>query len=162
SFTDDTMLYAFYSRGYKAGGANPPSPGFATEDQSISLALEAGVPESTVFDLYRDILDYFPILELTAVEYGPTFEPEFVDAFEVGAKPTLLDAALTPNATRFYYDSKDYQVSQIRDRTAVNANFDATIWGLEFEAVFAPSRNLRINANLGYLDTKIADGETSI
>ncbi len=24
SFADDTMIYAFYSRGYKGGGANPP------------------------------------------------------------------------------------------------------------------------------------------
>ncbi|WP_276914192.1 TonB-dependent receptor [Hyphomonas atlantica] len=26
SFTDDTLLYAFYSRGYKGGGINPPQP----------------------------------------------------------------------------------------------------------------------------------------
>src|SRR3546814_13579912 len=26
-FTDQTLLYAFYSRGYKGGGVNPPSPG---------------------------------------------------------------------------------------------------------------------------------------
>src|SRR5690606_30295276 len=103
-----------------------------------------------------------PILGLTAVEYGPTFEPEFVDALEIGAKSTLLDGAMTFNATGFYYDYKDYQVSQIRDRTAVNENFDAKIWGLEFETVFSPSRDLRINANLGYLDTKIAKGESSI
>jgi outer membrane receptor protein involved in Fe transport len=85
-----------------------------------------------------------------------------VDAFEVGAKNTLLDGAMTLNATGFYYDYKDYQVSQIRDRTAVNENFDAKVWGLEFETLFSPSRDLRINANLGYLDTRIADGETSI
>jgi iron complex outermembrane receptor protein len=96
------------------------------------------------------------------VDYDSTFEPEFVDAFELGSKNTLLQGALTLNTTAFYYDYKDYQVSQIRDRTAVNENFDATIWGLELETVFAPSRGLRLNANVGYLNTKIADGETSI
>src|SRR3546814_3222390 len=57
---------------------------------------------------------------------------------------------------------KDYQVSQIRDRTAVNENFDAKCWGLEFGTVFAPTRNLRLNANIGYLRTRIGKGETSI
>jgi outer membrane receptor protein involved in Fe transport len=42
-FTDDTMLYAFYSRGYKGGGANPPSPGFATGEEFLANALADGV-----------------------------------------------------------------------------------------------------------------------
>lgn len=37
-FTDDTLLYAFYSRGYKGGGANPPTPGYATKEEQIALA----------------------------------------------------------------------------------------------------------------------------
>src|SRR3546814_10161656 len=34
-FTDQTLLYAFYSRGYKAGGMNPPTPGVASTQQWI-------------------------------------------------------------------------------------------------------------------------------
>src|SRR5690606_26327560 len=81
-FTDDTMLYAFYSRGYKGGGANPPSPGFATKDEWIANAIADGVSQGSI-----DFIEFFnqlPVLELTAVEYGPTFEPEFVNAFEIG------------------------------------------------------------------------------
>jgi outer membrane receptor protein involved in Fe transport len=159
-FTDDTMLYAFYSRGYKGGGANPPSPDFATEEEWVANAIADGLPQSSI-DFYRGF-GWVPALSLTAVEYGQTFDPEFVNAFEIGTKNSLLNGALTLNATAFYYDYKDYQVSQIRDRTAVNENFDATVWGLEFESVFAPTRNLRFNANLGYLRTKIGKGETSI
>jgi len=159
-FTDDTMLYAFYSRGYKGGGANPPSPDFATEEEWVANAIADGMPQSDI-DFYRNF-GWVPALTLTAVEYGSTFEPEFVNAFEIGAKNSLLNGALTLNATAFYYDYKDYQVSQIRDRTAVNENFDAKVWGLEFETVFAPTRNLRINANVGYLRTRIGKGETSI
>ncbi len=154
-FTDDTMVYAFYSRGYKGGGANPPSPGFAEAEDMIEHG-HFTEEEAAIYGAF------YPFLYLTAVEYGPTFEPEFVDAFEIGAKNTLLNGALTLNATAFYYDYKDYQVSQIRDRTAVNENFDAKVWGLEFETVFSPTRDLQIVANLGYLDTKIADGESSI
>ncbi|HEX6859972.1 MAG TPA: TonB-dependent receptor [Caulobacteraceae bacterium] len=152
SFTDDTMLYAFYSRGYKGGGANPPVPGFGEEWVSSLLGFPPGVIPP---------LDS-PPLELTGVDYGPTFEPEFINSYEVGAKNTLMQGALTLNLGGFFYDYKDYQVSQIKDRTAVNENFDATVWGLELESRFAPSRNLQIIGNFGYLDTKIADGETSI
>ncbi|HYG26400.1 MAG TPA: TonB-dependent receptor, partial [Caulobacteraceae bacterium] len=126
---------------------------FATGEEMVILMQEAGAAVGGVPS---------PVLELTAVEYGRTFDPEFVNAFEIGTKNTLLGGAMTFNVGAFYYDYKDYQVSQIRDRTAVNENFDATMWGLEFETFFSPTRNLKFNANLGYLDTKIADGETSI
>ncbi|MBB5705936.1 TonB-dependent receptor domain-containing protein [Sphingopyxis panaciterrulae] len=159
-FTDDTMLYAFYSRGYKGGGANPPSPGFATKEEWLANAIADGVDQGNL--TFIELFNQLPVLELTGVEYGQTFDPEFVDAFEIGAKNSLLNGALTLNLTGFYYDYKDYQVSQIRDRTAVNENFDAKVWGLEFETVFAPTRNLRLNANIGYLRTKIGKGETSI
>ena len=159
-FTDETLLYAFYSRGYKGGGANPPTPGFATKEESLAFFIKYGAPQFYIDSFSAAGRD--PILNLTAVDYGRTFEPEFVNAFEVGAKNTLLNGAMTLNITGFFYDYKDYQVSQIKDRTAVNENFDAKIWGLEFEALYAPTRDLRFNANLGLLDTEIADGETSI
>jgi iron complex outermembrane receptor protein len=164
SFTDDTMLYAFYSRGYKGGGANPPSPGYADLDDLRAQEIPYGFYEGFIDELlsFPVPVPLVPILYLTGVEYERTFEPEFVDAFEIGAKNTLMSGALQFNTGAFFYDYKDYQVSQIRDRTAVNENFDATIWGLEFQTVFAPSRDFQIIANIGYLDTKIADGETSI
>src|SRR3546814_16111964 len=48
------------------------------------------------------------------------------------------------------------------DVCSSDLNFDAKVWGAELEAVFAPTRNLRFNANVGYLKTRIADGESSI
>ncbi len=160
-FTDETLLYGFYSRGYKAGGANPPQPRFATAAETRQDMLDVGIPEATV-DIYTNFFDTLPVLQLTAVEYGPTFKPEFVNAFEIGMKNSLMNGKLSLNLTGFYYDYKDYQVSQIRDRTAVNENFDAETWGLEIESVFAPTSNLKINFNMGYLNTRIANGETSI
>ncbi|ULQ48076.1 TonB-dependent receptor [Flagellatimonas centrodinii] len=160
AFTDETLLYAFFSRGYKGGGANPPSPGFAVWDDLLSR----GVITDDERNVYQNFLaggaDGF--LVLNAVEYGPTFEPEFVNAFEVGAKNTLFGGAMVLNATAFFYDYKDYQVSQIRDRTAVNENFDTTVWGAELEAVFAPTVDFQVVANLGLLKTRVDDGEQSI
>jgi iron complex outermembrane receptor protein len=155
-FTDDTMVYASFSRGYKGGGANPPQPGFATEAE-----LREALP-AEVLSAMEQFGMPLPILQLTAAEYSDTFDAEFVNAFEVGSKNTILGGGMTFNTTAFYYDYAGYQVSQIRDRTAVNENFDATIWGLEFETLFSPTRNFQIVANLGYLDTSIADGETSV
>ena len=155
AFTDETLLYAFYSRGYKGGGANPPRPGFATEEELRAIAPD----ETDNFDQQGFPL---PILQLTAVEYAPVFEPEFVNAFEIGMKNTVWGGAATINATAFYYDYTDYQVSQIRDRSAVNENFDATVWGLELETLVAFSNDFQMVANFGYLNTRIADGETSI
>lgn len=130
-FTDDTMFYASYARGYKGGGANPPS-----------------------IDANPDFLQFFPQPE--------TFRPESVNAFEIGVKNTLAGGRLTLNANAFYYDYKDYQVSQIVDRLALNENYDAEIWGAEMELAWRPTPELRINANVGYLGSRIADGTQSI
>ncbi|ULQ47538.1 TonB-dependent receptor [Flagellatimonas centrodinii] len=135
SFTDETLVYASFSRGYKAGGANPPG-----------IAPPAGI----FIEAARGAVS------------SPTFQPEYVNAYEVGTKNTLFGGLLMLNGAAFYYDYTDYQVSKIIDRSASNENFDATIWGLELEAVFAPSLNWQFNAAIGFLQTEIAEGEASI
>jgi len=155
-FTDDTLVYAFFSRGYKAGGVNPPTPGFATGQQVI----DAGYIDQSLYDVVEDLI--FPQLELLGVNYGQTFKPGFVNSFEVGMKNVMMNGRLTLNASAFFYDYSDYQVSQIRDRTAVNENFDAKIWGAELSALFEPVDRLRFNLNVGYLGTRIGKGQKSI
>jgi len=91
-----------------------------------------------------------------------TFRPETVNAFEIGTKNTLAGGAITLNANAFFYNYKDYQVSQIVDRQALNENYDANIWGAELEFTWRPAPRLKVNANLGYLGTRIAKGEQSI
>jgi outer membrane receptor protein involved in Fe transport len=91
-----------------------------------------------------------------------TFAPEYVNAFEIGTKNVFANGKAGLNLTGFYYDYTNYQVSQIVDRISLNENFDSTSMGLEAEAWWQPSRNFRLDANLGYLRTRIADGEQSI
>jgi outer membrane receptor protein involved in Fe transport len=105
-------------------------------------------------DINTAVIQYQPLPEL--------FEPEYVNAFEIGSKNTFHDGRVRLNATAFYYDYTDYQVSQIVDRISLNENFDATSMGLELEAVFEPTPDFRIDANFGYLKTRIGDGEGSI
>jgi outer membrane receptor protein involved in Fe transport len=90
----------------------------------------------------------------------PSFAPEFVNSLELGSKNTFLDGSLLLNGTAFSYDYKGYQVSKIVNRTSVNENIDAKIKGLELETIWNPVRGLRLNANIGYLNTKITGGES--
>jgi outer membrane receptor protein involved in Fe transport len=115
------MLYAFYSRGYKGGGINPPVP--------ADPALAAGLSQF--------------------------FDPEFINAYEIGTKNTLGNGALQLNASAFYYDYEGYQITQIVNRTSANFNIDAELQGLEIEALWNPVSTFVVNANIGLLDTKI-------
>jgi iron complex outermembrane receptor protein len=134
-FTDQTLVYASYARGYKGGGANPPS--IAAPAGNFIKAAQGAVSSET-------------------------FDAEYVNAFEIGTKNSLLGSSLILNANAFYYDYENYQVSKIVDRTAANENFDAKIWGAELEIVLAPTVDWSANAAIGYLRTRIADGERSI
>ena len=120
---ENNLIYLFYSRGYKAGGMNPPC--------AVGVACAA-----------------------------PTFDPEFVDAWELGTKNTLFDGRMVLNATYFKYDYIGYQVSKITNRQSVNENIDAKIQGLEFETIWEPVDNFRINMNIGLLDSEITDGSS--
>ena len=120
AFTDDTLIYASYSRGYKGGGFNAAN----------------------------------------IVDVSPVYDPEFVNAFEIGTKNTLLDKRLTLNLTGFYYDYSGYQISQVQGLNEETANVDAKIYGLELESEWALTSRLRLNAQVGYLHTKIASGSS--
>jgi len=135
-FTDQTLVYASFAHGYKAGGANPPGA-------QLLLFNEGGTGIQS------------PIHPLT-------FEPEFINAYELGTKNTLFDGALTFNGNVFFYDYKGYQISRIVDRTAINDNFDATVKGAEVEATYEPMPGLRFKFAGGYEHTRIDDGQSSI
>jgi outer membrane receptor protein involved in Fe transport len=131
-FTDQTLVYASYSRGYKGGGANPP----AQEVNYFS-------PQSFI-------------------THPATFEPEFVNAFELGTKNSLADSSVTLNGDVFFYDYKGYQISQIVDRTSINLNFDAKVHGAEFESTWEPIPGLRFNFSGGYESSSVNKGQSAI
>ncbi|NJR80031.1 TonB-dependent receptor [Sphingomonas corticis] len=87
------------------------------------------------------------------------FEPEFVNALEVGTKNTLANGRLILNVTGFYYDYTNYQIARSVNRSSFVQNIDTTVAGVEFEGIAEPIDGLRINANIGYLHTKITEGE---
>ncbi len=85
------------------------------------------------------------------------FDPEFINAYEVGTKNSLFGNRLQANLTGFFYDYSGLQISQIVNRTSVNVNVDARIFGLEAEFLAAPTDNWLFNLDIGYLNTSIQD-----
>ena len=81
------------------------------------------------------------------------FSPEFVNAFEIGSKNTFGNVTL--NLTGFYYDYKGLQLSRITNRTSVNDNVNAEIYGLEAEAILRPTPELTLNMNASYLHAAV-------
>ena len=128
SMSDDTMMYATVSSSFKSGGFNPLS------DNSIYLTPEYGGSPDDAF-----------------------VEPEFIDAYELGVKTTLLDGRLRINAAGFYYDYKDMQQSKIVNVTSISENMDGEITGLELDLIWAWTPNLIFSFSGGYLDTEIGE-----
>ena len=118
----ETLGYAKYTRGYKAGGFNAGS--------------------------------------LTAF---PSTKSEFINAYEVGLKKTLLDRTLQANVSAFYYDYRNIQVpltGQVNG-VSISALFNvpkARSTGFEIETIWQPVEDLQILANYAYLNAKITDG----
>lgn len=90
---------------------------------------------------------------LSVGSVNDSFKPESVDSFEIGSKNRF--GALQLNLSAFYYRYKDLQLSRITARTSVNDNIDANIYGLEAEAIMAPTRNLLVNVSASYLKSKV-------
>src|SRR6185437_15357837 len=141
-FTDQSLFYASYARGYKGGGANPPGV--------IPIAVLTGTRG-------------YPYITSPSNQTHPsTFEPEFNNALELGTKNTLLDGDLVLNGDIFLYKYKNYQISQIIDRTAVNMNVNATVKGAELETTWSPLPGLKLGLTSGYENATADSGQSAI
>jgi len=84
-----------------------------------------------------------------------TFEPEKLTALEVGYKQRAFDGALTFSLAAFHYDYSQLQVAQIINNTnRIENAAAATITGLELEAQWRPSPNLRVDTALAFLSSR--------
>ncbi len=94
-----------------------------------------------------------PLSPIFAV--AESFEPESVDAFEIGSKNAF--GGLQLNLTGFYYRYNGLQLSRIVARTSVNDNVSANIWGVEAEAIIQPTRDMLVNLGFSYLNTEVSE-----
>jgi iron complex outermembrane recepter protein len=146
--TEDHLLYASYSKGFKGGGFDPRGLSTAAPD-----ANRDGVRS------YQEIYDFL------------SFDPEMVDSYELGWKGSLFDNRVNVALTGFYADYTDVQIpgSQGFDSNG-DGVFDtfigittnagkARMKGLELEGRATLARDfagagstLRFNGTLGYID----------
>ena len=66
----------------------------------------------------------------------------------------MLDGALTLNGDVFYYIYKNYQISRIVDRTAINDNFNAHVRGAELEASWATGAGVSSSTSRAAMKTQ--------
>ncbi|MGI9295032.1 MAG: TonB-dependent receptor [Pseudomonadales bacterium] len=91
-------------------------------------------------------------------------EPEFLTAYEIGVKSSLLDGAMSLEASYYYYDYEDKQVFvespslalQGTRQTLTNAG-QLTINGFEASMRWQASDALSITAGYSYIDTSVDD-----
>jgi iron complex outermembrane recepter protein len=91
---------------------------------------------------------------------APAFNPEFLDAYEVGAKTTLANGQVQLNTAAFYYDYQDLQTSRVVAGSLFTVNAAAAkIYGVEFDMVANVTNRLQIIAGAGWLHNEYDDFE---
>ena len=131
--TDDMMVYASYSEGFKSGGFSqrvfPPI--------IAPFTAPAGTPD---------------------IDLIPTFLPEFVQTYELGVKFTGMEGKFRLNAAAFYTDYTDMQVQVFTSVAPITKNAGkATIKGFEIDLQMAPADGWFIEAGIGYLDASYSE-----
>jgi iron complex outermembrane recepter protein len=91
---------------------------------------------------------------LTSVT-APMYQPEQLDAYEVGLKTTLFDRRVRFNTAAFYYDYKDIQVSSAAAGIiSIYNGAQARTYGVEMDMDAQVTDQLHLNAGYTYLDAK--------
>jgi iron complex outermembrane receptor protein len=96
------------------------------------------------------------------------YEPEELWNYELGWKAELLERRLRLDVNAFYMDWKNVQqfirfqfinpaTGQLLGATGIDNATKATVQGAEFSALYAATANLRLGANVGYLDAKYGE-----
>ena len=134
NYSEDGMVYALFSRGFRPGGFNG------------SLV---GQPQS--------VLD-----QLAEVNIKIPFDEERLDNFELGWKATWLDGRARTTVAVYHDLWRDGQIrnttffttpdGELQQTTLTTNQGAVKMNGVEIDAGFAVSENLNLNATLGYTD----------
>ncbi|ABD27582.1 TonB-dependent receptor [Novosphingobium aromaticivorans DSM 12444] len=127
----NTMLYGSVSRGFKSGGFNGRVNGLG---------------------------DVTQVVDGTTVVV-PTFKPETVWTYEVGAKGSFLDGRVNISGAAFYSDYANFQARVGGGNTGINGGSfpvlnagKLRIQGFEFDVNVRPADPVTLFASVGYLD----------
>jgi len=126
---DDLLLYAGYSRGFKAGGFNLDR---STFDSALPFTTTRPIPIGNGPQA-RDL----------------AFRPEFTDAFEAGLKWTAPDRRTNINVAAFHQIVTDYQSLNFQGFNFTVSNVPEVIsQGIEIEAATRPLDGLSLTGGV--------------
>lgn len=86
-----------------------------------------------------------------------TYNPEKLDAYEVGFKWDSEDKRLRINGSAYYYDYKNYQAFSIIGLDTATLNAQAKTKGFELEVKTSPVTGLDMQFGVAYIDAKVKD-----
>ena len=147
-----------------AASATPFSPNSRTEtidSDNVNFTVKMNYAFTDDVSVYASFANGFKTPGFSPDCFGPTacflpVEEEQLDSFEVGLRSEFFDNRVRFNATYFYNDYQDLQISATVPGlgfTRINAD-QAKIQGVEIEANFYPTENLELFTNLGFLDAE--------
>ncbi|MDE0678842.1 MAG: TonB-dependent receptor [Gammaproteobacteria bacterium] len=123
------------------GASDPRAFSFAFPPRNTTDDWNAFTPKLGLkYDYSDDIMLYGTLTRgfksggTNSLSGDPAFDPEYLWSLEVGGKSTLADGRAIANATAFYYDYTDLQVSTFAEGTVRIRNAaEATVVGLELD-----------------------------
>ena len=134
--TDEVMLWASITKGYKAGGFG-----------SFNLDLPAGfIPDGSVVPVGARPQD---------------FDPEIVWSYEAGAKTSLMDGRLILNGNAYFYDYEDLQLTYFDEdlfNTLVENIGKVEGMGVEVEVQAVLGERLDLYVGTALSNTDIKEG----
>ena len=144
--TETTNVYFSFGQGFKAGGfslANPATPpgAFVGVAAAAQAAIDAGNPDSPA-------------------NFIQAFDPETVDAYEIGLKGAWFDGRVVGNVALFWQNFDDRQVSSLAETTgaaltqAVANAAETRSRGVEFDVTAQVTDNLTLSGEFTYLDSE--------
>ncbi len=156
--SDDSMVYASYTEGYKSGGFG-----------SFSLVDADGIQVPNCPEDAEDCTPYIYDLSQADGYRSRQFEPESVDSFEIGFKGRVFNDTTDLAINAFVYDYTDLQISFFDTDSGANTvenvgQVDGQ--GLEASITTRFNENWDLYLGLSWLDTEatgvqqVCDGDT--
>lgn len=132
NISPDNMVYAGYARGFKSGGFNL--------DREGTIIVTGTGPDFTA-------------------DPDTSFRGEYVDAFEIGSKNTLLNGDVTLNVAVFHQTFEDFQLNTFAGTAFVVETLPEVVSkGVDADfAWYTPWEALTIQGGVTYADTKVSD-----
>lgn len=121
------------------------------DDTLIYLSWNRGVKgggyNAPIFPLNPPVTDYN--------DATMTYDPEQLDAYEIGFKWTFMDGLARLNGAFYYYDYSDYQAFNIIGLDTITVNAEADSSGFELELQASPIDGLDILLGAAYNDIDV-------